>query len=313
LKNNIINNMQISRLTLGTAQLGSPYGIANMEGKLSADRVRQILRTALDNGISCFDTAPAYGNAEEEIGSFLSDLHNYPKKPVIITKLPPVNKMVQESDHTDIYSLISHAVNKSTDHLHIKQIPIYLLHRTSDIYAHHGLVMEVLLDLKNKGLLGVLGVSVYTPEEVEATLNAGVFGAIQVPINIFDHRLLNNGLLKELKRKNYIILARSVFLQGLFFIDPSALPPELSSAQKSLELLQNLAARWNLDMAKLALLFVRDVEAITSIIIGAETPNQILRNVEIMDSPPLPQQLRDEILSIFAGLPTELINPSMWK
>ncbi|MFA6239943.1 MAG: aldo/keto reductase, partial [Candidatus Hydrogenedentales bacterium] len=63
------------RLILGTVQLGMPYGIANAAGRPSDAETRRILETALANGIRYFDTAQAYGESEQVLGTTLSDLH----------------------------------------------------------------------------------------------------------------------------------------------------------------------------------------------------------------------------------------------
>ena len=193
------------------------------------------------------------------------------------------------------------------------RIPIYLLHRASDINAYGGLVIESLLRLKQEGLIEVLGVSVYTPEEVVKALEVEAIIAIQVPINIFDHRLIKEGLLNQLKNRNFIVFARSIFLQGLFFLDRRNLPSALALTEKPLERLQELSNEHKIAISQLALTFVRDLSGITSLVIGAETPNQVLENVKLMRSPPLSTEIRKEIMSTFSDMPLELINPGLWN
>ena len=60
--------MKVSRLVLGTVQFGMNYGVANTHGKPSYETVKDILRKALDNGITTLDTAAGYGDSEEVIG-----------------------------------------------------------------------------------------------------------------------------------------------------------------------------------------------------------------------------------------------------
>lgn len=59
--------MNISKITLGTTQIGFDYGIANVSGKLDFQTAIKLLKFAWDNGINTFDTAPDYGNSEEII------------------------------------------------------------------------------------------------------------------------------------------------------------------------------------------------------------------------------------------------------
>jgi len=159
----------------------------------------------------------------------------------------------------------------------------------------------------------VLGVSVYTPEEVEHALELEAIKAIQVPVNIFDHRLIKTGLVEQLRDKNFIVFARSIFLQGLFFLDAKNLPPSLALAENPLRQLQELSHHRGLGIAQLALTFVRDLPGITSLVIGAETRNQVLQDIDLMKSAPLSSELREEIMSLFSNVPLEVINPTSWN
>ena len=77
--------MNISKITLGTAQLGFDYGISNKKGKPTDDQSYRILQTALDNGITSFDTAPVYGNSENLIGNFLKNKYSQPIHKMLLT------------------------------------------------------------------------------------------------------------------------------------------------------------------------------------------------------------------------------------
>ena len=303
--------MNISKLTLGTAQLGLNYGIANTNGKPDYQESNEILKAAADHDVNCFDSAPSYGDSELIIGSFLSHYSGFSKPPIIVTKLPAIT-LNGEATSNKAHNLVREHVLKSIKRLRIKTIPVYLLHRASDMNAYNGPIIESLLRLKDEGLIGVLGVSVYTPEEVERALELETIEAIQVPINIFDHRLIQTGLLDQLKEKNFIVFARSIFLQGLFFLDARNLPPGLALAHGPLRRLEELSHHKEISIAELALTFVRDLPGITSLVIGAETPNQVLEDIDLMKSPPLSSELREEMMSAFSNQPPELINPSLW-
>lgn len=302
------HNLRISKLTLGTAQLRSSYGIANVIGKPEYQQAATILRVALESGINSFDTAPAYGDSEKVIGDTLSA---YPPA-VIITKLPPVS--IAEIDGADsIYLQIKKCIFRSRKYLRLKKIPIYLLHRSSDMQNFNGLVIESCLKMKRKGLIGLLGVSTYSPQDVETVLNIGGIDAVQVPLNLFDHRLIQSGLLNKLKEKQIIVFARSLFLQGLFFLDINKLPPNLNMAYAPLKKLSQFLSDYKLNIFELAIAFVRDLPGVTSLVIGAETPKQVLNNIRLMNSASLAPDIRNQILSLFSDLPLELINPSLWK
>src|SRR5690606_37216178 len=68
----------IPRLSLGTVALGLDYGIANRNGRPGKHEAFAILSAALESGITCWDTARTYGNAEELIGEFLQSDNRSP-------------------------------------------------------------------------------------------------------------------------------------------------------------------------------------------------------------------------------------------
>ena len=62
-------NVYFSKLTLGTAQFGSKYGISNInEKEIPFLEMKKILNFAQKNQILSLDTANSYGNCEEKLG-----------------------------------------------------------------------------------------------------------------------------------------------------------------------------------------------------------------------------------------------------
>ena len=53
------------QLCLGTAQLGSAYGIANTVGQPTRAAAIEMVQFAVKQGIRWFDTAQGYGESEE--------------------------------------------------------------------------------------------------------------------------------------------------------------------------------------------------------------------------------------------------------
>lgn len=305
-----IKGLDISKLSLGTAQLGFDYGIANVGGKPNLDKSFEILKTAINAGINCFDTAPSYGDSEEIIGSFVGDISDG-ESPIICTKLKI--DFDDSADSVEIYQQVKKNVEDSMRRLRINKIPILLLHSASNMTDNDGLVLQSLIRLKDEGMVDKIGVSVYSPVEVIKAIDLGVFDAIQIPINIFDHRLIDCGILNSLKQHDFIVFARSIFLQGLFFLDPNALPENLKLAREPIIALKKLAQKYEIGIAEMAVAFVRDLPEISSLVIGAENSTQVLDNCDLIECPKLSDELKDEILNVFSDLPEKIINPSLWS
>ena len=68
------STLPLSRLMLGTAQLGMPYGVANAQGQPTYRDAVEIIDAALAGGINGFDTAAGYGNSEDILGRVLREL-----------------------------------------------------------------------------------------------------------------------------------------------------------------------------------------------------------------------------------------------
>ena len=65
-----IGSKKVSKMSLGTVQFGLHYGIANDVGKPPEEQSYEMLKAALDNGVTSIDTAHAYGDSEDIIGRF---------------------------------------------------------------------------------------------------------------------------------------------------------------------------------------------------------------------------------------------------
>lgn len=295
-----IKGLNISKLTLGTVQLGMEYGIANENGKPDLEKSFSILQASLDQGINSFDTARAYGNSEEVLGKFFTLKESKPEV-VFTTKF----KIMPETGVTssNIERQVSSFAEQSLQRLNIKKLPIYMLHDAKDMIQYGDIIPKTLKRLKEKGLISLAGVSVYNPEEAEEMLKWDIYEAVQMPINIFDQRMINSGTLKRLKDKGIIVFVRSVFLQGLFFLDPIKLPERLKKAKEPLLELQNLSRRENISIAKLAISFIQNLEGVTSLVLGAETPEQILESAKIINTPATDSEIEGEIFDKFKSVP----------
>ena len=143
----------VHKLILGTVQFGLNYGINNYNGKPKQDTVNVILKRAFDSHISTLDTAEVYGDAHRIIGSFH---RNHPDKIFkVITKLPKVF-------NTTIQSKILGYL----DELHVEKLEMIMFHSYAS-YVDHLDTLDVLLELKNRGIVGGIGVSVYDNYQIE--------------------------------------------------------------------------------------------------------------------------------------------------
>jgi len=148
------------------------------------------------------------------------------------------------------------------------------------------------------------GVSVYLADEVETMLQNDVYQAIQVPMSLFDQQLITGGYIDRLKDKGAVVFVRSVFLQGVFFLDPEKMedPLLVEYAKPYILKLREFCDRAGMSIAEFAISFMRDVPGVTSLVLGADTEEQVMENIRYMNAPALTEDMRKEVTEAFSGV-----------
>ena len=198
----------MSELVIGTAQLGLDYGKTNMNGKPSAVLAREMIGYAIDNGVVTFDTARGYGDAEQ----LLSYANRCSRDVVVVTKLGKIDH--DGLSGIDIENGVRESVRLSCESLGVPMLKVLLLH-SYEAYKN-GDIWSTLLKLRNEGTISKLGVSIYDVDEGIDVLGDSDVQYMQLPVNIID-RQWNNVTFKDMvaRRKDVVIHARSIFLQGV--------------------------------------------------------------------------------------------------
>lgn len=286
-----------NKLILGTVQMGLAYGINNTVGKVSLENSHNILEYAYDQGIEILDSAEAYGNAHEVIGSFHK---NNPKRTFeIITKLP------HQFDAD-----INEKVNTYLKDLQVSQLHALLFHSFSS-YKENIHNFKVLTDLKTIGKIKYIGVSVYTNEEIEAVLLNDDVDIIQLPFNLFDNSNLRGAILKKAKSKGKVIHTRSALLQGLFFKDIDSENKTVQSLKHEMSHLLNISKTTKVPIAQLALNYCLQQHTIDNVLIGVDSKLQLEDNLNALNYK-LENRIVNEINTIKVSN-INLLNPSLWN
>lgn len=299
------SDFTISKMTLGTVQLGLKYGIANNEGKPDERKAFEIIETAFSNGVNCLDTASAYGDSEKIIGKYF---HSGKKKRSDITivtkfKLGQINKPEAES-------AIMKSVEQSLKNLDTDYIDILLMHDAKEFSLFPKTVTRVFEKLLSDKTIKKAGASCYEFRDIEPMLESDIYQAFQIPANILDMRITKGEGARCLSSK--LIFARSVFLQGLFFMDPANLKGNLKEACRYLIAIKDIASEMNISVSRLAVTYVRSLSYVDSLVIGADYPRQVEENAKLSDSDPFQQEVMDSIEKRIKGAPDWLFMPYLW-
>lgn len=298
--------MSIRRISLGTAQLGAAYGIANQGGIPSARTVNEILSLALCAGIRHIDTAPIYGEAEERIGRFVRE-RGASDSFEVCTKL---SRLDDDPASLELTKSVYRAIESSLKNLAVPVLSELLIHDVELLHRYGRELIEALLSARDRGWIKRIGVSVYGPEDLAVLDDFPELEIVQHPLNVFDQRLLDSGCLEKLQSNGCIVQARSVFLQGLVTLPEDALPRAVAHARDPLGRYLALLSESGLTAEEAALLFVMSTD-VDRVVIGTESAAQLRMNLEAI-SKTMPEELFQQLRTAFLNLSERIIDPRRW-
>jgi len=295
----------VSKMTLGTVQLGLAYGIANNAGKPDESKAFSIIDSALNAGVSCLDTASGYGDSEKVIGRYLIARKKERSELIIVSKFK-----LGEIRLSDVESVMMKSVEQSLKNLNTDYLDFLLIHDAKEFSAYGKNITKVYEKLLSRGTIKGAGASCYLFSEIEPLLENEIYHAFQIPVNILDLRITNGDGARKLSNK--LVFARSVFLQGLFFMDPLRLKGNLKEIGKYITTLNNIASEMNISVAQLAVTYAMSLQYIDSLVIGADNPGQVVENAKLVNSEPFSQEVLDSIGGRLKGAPDWLFMPYLW-
>jgi aryl-alcohol dehydrogenase-like predicted oxidoreductase len=302
-----------AELVLGSVQLGLAYGAANRTGKPSRGAACRLVSRAVDAGVTNFDTARAYGDAEERLGEALRT-----RKAVrTITKLSPLTDLGANASRRDVRAAVDASIDASLYALRKPHIDCLLLHRAEHMTAFNGAVWERLIERLEDGTVLALGVSVQNTKEAIAALDCPDVRHMQLPFNILDWRWRDAGIIERIRSRRHVTIhARSVFLQGILAAGDPSVWPEIDGVDAAvlLALLDEIAGEYGREsIADLCLAYARGQEWIDGVVVGMETESQLEENLRLFVRAPLSSQACAAIERCIPRLPERLLDPAQWR
>ena len=285
------------KLAIGTAQLGSAYGIANTSGILPEKEMKKILDRATLEGINTIDTAKSYGESEIILGNSCVD--NFK----VITKLPTV-----PDNCLNIEKWVDNYIERSLISLKLKKIYGILLHNPNQLLSDSGKVLfRALESYKKNGVISKIGISIYSPSQLDLILPKFSIDIVQAPFNIVDRRILNSGWLEKLSKKNIETHIRSVFLQGLLLMQYEKIPNQFSNWNRVWLKWKNWLLDNEISPVHACISFVDSFQEVDKIIVGFDSFAHFDQIIVASKKLPIKNiiniELEDELL----------INPSNWR
>lgn len=275
------------------------------------NNMKEMIKTAFDNGITHFDLAnnygPPYGSAEISMGKILNDgLNKYRDELIISTKAGYDMCPGPYGDFGSKKYLIA-SINQSLKRLNLEYVDIFYHHRM-DPETPLEETMEALTRIVKSGKALYVGLSNYDGHTMEKASKLLYMANVPFIINqnrysIFDRTIENNGLKLKAKKLGKGIIAFSPLAQGLLTDKYlNGIPSDSRIAADGRYLNQDVITRNRLEkiknlndlakergesLAQMALRWVLKDEEITSVLIGASKPSQILENLKIINKMPI--------------------------
>ena len=261
---------------------------------------------AVAHGIKVFDTAAAYGNAEELLGKYRKARQLKEENFKVVSKLRPETL----ENATDVQGRLADEIYGSLERLKMQRLFGYLLHKAEYIYDRKA--VAALDRMKQDGLIEHIGISIYHIREGEAAVESGIIDFVQMPYNIFDQRGDTTGFLKKAKSKGITMFTRSAFLQGLFMMDYDNIPDCLENAKRYLYEFDNLLKEFQIDKVSALLNYPAQNPYIDYVAVGVDHAKQLQEHMEKFGEQ-LPSEFLQSIQQRFGNVEEEIILPNLWK
>ena len=288
------------------------------------DNMCNMCFTAFDNGITHFDLAnnygPEAGSAERNFGKILNDyMKSYRDEMIISTK---AGYYMWEGPYGDFGSrkYLMASLDQSLKRMNLEYVDIFYHHRMdpdTPLYE----TMWALSQIVRSGKALYVGLSNYDGETMKKA--SEILEDLHCPyvinqnrISILDRRIEPNGILKSSVEYKKGIIVFSPLAQGLLtdrylhgipedsrvktdgrFLKESSITDE---TLEKINKLNEIAKRRGETLSQMALSWVLNKNGVTSVLIGASKPEQILENIKVVNSKDFSQDELKEI-DLIAG------------
>jgi len=294
----------------------------NFGDSSSYENMCQMCFTAFDHGITHFDLAnnygPAAGSAERNFGKILHDHMRRHRDEMIISTKAGYYMWPGPYGDKGSKKYLTASLDQSLQRLNLDYVDIFYHHRMdpeTPLYE----TMWALDGIVKSGKALYIGLSNYDGETMEKA--AKILNELHCPFvinqnrySILDRGAEKNGILKTANAAKKGMIIFSPLAQGLLsdrylngipddsrirtdgrFLKQNSITPELL---EKIQKLNEIANRRGQTLAQMALSWVYAHEGITSVLIGASKPEQILENLKMTDNIHFSEEELNEIDAI---------------
>jgi aryl-alcohol dehydrogenase-like predicted oxidoreductase len=287
------SDMQVSRLCMGGCPMGG-YGWGNTQETELIDAVH----TALDEGITFFDTADTYGLGQSEI-TLGKALGKHRREVAIATKFG-VRVGGGKTVYDNSPEWIREALESSLKRLETEYIDLYQVHYRDGI-TPIAVVIETLEELKTKGYIRYYGLSnIHKADISELEPYVGRFVSFQdeyslacrknetdmidisnkLQMNPLTWGSLGQGILTGKYDKNSTFKSNDRRSRDVYV---NFHGEKLLKNLEIVEVMQKIGTKYNKPVSAVAIRFILDYLPESVVLCGVKRPSQIIGNVEGLD------------------------------
>lgn len=268
--------------------------ISEADPSTNTEHGGKIIQTAIENGMNFIDTAYVYGRgvSEKIIGQTLKDNH-LRNKAVIATKGAHMfeGETVRFNNHPDF---LTKSVDESLRRLQTDVIDVYYIHFPDEHIPKYEAVGS-LQRLKEAGKIRAIGVSNFSPTQLEEANQDGYVDLVQDGYNLID-RAAENTLFPMCQKNNISFVPYFPFAAGLLAgrYDKNTILKENQRSKPqfqkdvffkhldNVEKLRALANSYEVDISHIVLAFYLTKKPIDAVIPGARNCAQIIDNLQAL-------------------------------
>ena len=306
------SGFQVSEIGLGCWQLGGDFGPIN------GVRSHEVLRAADDSGINFWDTADVYGRGKSETRI---EQYRFENKPDVIVATKVGRGGVLFPDGYTKEKVRAHIAG-SAIRLGVDTVDLVQLHCVPFDVLRNGDLLAWMEDYQTEGLIRAFGASVETPEEASFLVKHPALTSLQIIFNVFRQNPITE-LFPAAIANDVGIIARlplaSGVLSGKMLVDQNFATTDhrwynrngeaFSQGETfsgipfgtALQLVDELREQVpkGISMAQMAMRWILDQPAVSSVITGASHPEQVRENAATSALDPLSPNLHQFLADFY--------------
>ncbi len=284
----------VSALTLGGGPLGSMPDLFGRDVS-AADAIDLVHRT-FDSPVRTIDTANGYsgGESERRIGAAIAQAGELPADMTVITKVDPSGR-----DYSG--DRVRQSVRESKERLGLDSLPLVHLHDPENFPFTHmagpGGAVEALVDLRERGEVGAIGLAGGPIPEMQRYLALDVFDAVLVHNRWTLVDRSAGPLIAQAQDLGIPVINAAVYGSGIL-ADPTvkryAYAPASPAVLGAVDAIVAICDRYDTDIATAALQFSLRDPAVATTVVGMGRPSRLAEALAAA-STPLPDEIWDEL------------------